>query len=153
HGNGHFGNVAHLGRQVAAHEVDVFRQVFPDAADVLDLGLAAQFAVGAHFAGHAGHFRGEAIEPVHHGVDGVLELENLAAHVHRNLAGVLAAGHGTGHLGDVAHLRGQVAAHPVDVIGQVFPGAGDAGDLGLAAELAVGAHFAGHARHFGGEAV
>ena len=36
-------------------------------------------------------------------------------------------------------------------VGQVLPGAGDALHVGLAAELAFGAHLAGHARHFGGE--
>ena len=52
------------------------------------------------------------------------------------------------HLGDVAHLGGQVAGHRVHVVGQVLPGAGDARHLGLAAELAFGADLARHARHF-----
>ena len=54
-------------------------------------------------------------------------------------------------VGDVAHLAGQVAGHRVDAVGQVLPGAGDALDLGLAAELAFGADLAGHARHLRGE--
>ena len=37
------------------------------------------------------------------------------------------------------------------LVGQVLPGAGDALHVGLAAELAFGADFAGHAGHFGGE--
>ena len=49
--------------------------------------------------------------------------------------------------------RGQVRRHEVDVVGQVLPGAGDARHLRLAAELAFGADFARHARHFGGEGV
>ena len=60
---------------------------------------------------------------------------------------------GGGHLGDVAHLAGQVAGHGVHAVGQVLPGAGDARHRGLAAELAVGADFARHARHLGGESV
>ena len=48
--------------------------------------------------------------------------------------------------------RGQVARHEVDVVGEVLPGAGDAGHLRLAAELAFGADLARHARHFRGEA-
>ena len=35
--------------------------------------------------------------------------------------------------------------HGVDVVGEILPGAGDAGDFGLAAELAFGADFARHA--------
>src|SRR5262249_60104145 len=60
-------------------------------------------------------------------------------------------GHRSGHLGDVAHLAGEVAGHGVDVVGQVLPGAGDAFHLGLPAELALGADLAGHAGHFRGE--
>src|SRR5207253_1477519 len=41
----------------------------------------------------------------------------------------------------------------VDAVGQVFPGTGDAGHLGLAAELPIGAHLAGDAGHFGCERV
>src|ERR1700679_676662 len=48
-------------------------------------------------------------------------------------------------------LRGEVAAHRVDGVGEILPGAGDAGDDRLAAELAVGADLARHARHFGSE--
>ena len=64
----------------------------------------------------------------------------------------VAAGHGGGHLGDVADLAGQVAGHQVHVVGQVLPGAGDAFDLRLAAELAFRADFAGDAGHLRGEA-
>ena len=55
------------------------------------------------------------------------------------------------HVGDVAHLAGQVAGHRVHVVGQVLPRAGDALHLGLAAELAFGADLARDARHFRGE--
>ena len=37
-------------------------------------GLAAQLALGADLAGHAGHLGGEGAQLVHHGVDGVLQL-------------------------------------------------------------------------------
>ena len=38
--------------------------------------------------------------------------------------------------------------HGVDGIGEILPGTGDAAHIGLAAELAFGADFAGHARDF-----
>ena len=116
-------------------------------------GLAAELAFGAHLAGHAGHFGGERVELVHHRVDGVLELEDLALHVDGDLLGQVAVGHRGGHLGDVADLGGQVAGHEVHVVGQVLPGAGDALHVGLAAQLAFGAHLAGHAGHLRGERV
>src|SRR4029078_1205436 len=105
------------------------------------------------FAGDAGHLRGEAVELVHHGVDGVLQLEDFALHVHRDLARQVAARHRGGHFGDVADLGGEVGGQQVDVVGQVLPHAGDARHLRLAAELAFGADFACHAGHFAGEAV
>jgi hypothetical protein len=36
-----------------------------------------------------------------------LELQNLAAHVHRDFARQIAAGDGDGHFGDVTHLGGE----------------------------------------------
>ena len=85
HRGGHLGDVAHLAGQVGGHEVDVVGQVLPGAGHALHLGLAAQLAFGAHLAGHAGHFRGEGVELVHHGVDGVLQFQNLALHVDGDL--------------------------------------------------------------------
>ena len=151
HGRGHFGDVAHLRGEVAGHGVDGVGQILPGSGHARHHGLAAQFAVRAHFAGHARHFRSEGAQLVHHRVDGFFQLQNFAAHIDRDLAREIAAGHGGRHLGDVAHLAGQVAGHGVDRVGQILPRTGHAGHLRLAAQLAVGAHFAGHARHFGGE--
>ena len=81
-----------------------------------------------------------------------LSSEDLPLDVDGDLLGQVAVGDRRGDLGDVAHLAGQVAGHRVDVVGQVLPGAGDALDLGLAAELALGADLAGDAGHLGGEA-
>jgi len=80
-----------------------------------------------------------------------LQLQELALHVHRDLLGQVAVGDGGGHLGDVPHLAGQVAGHAVDGVGHVLPRPGHALHLGLAAELALGAHLAGHPGHFRGE--
>ena len=125
-GGGHLGDVAHLAGQVAGHEVHGVGEVLPRAGHALHVGLAAELAFGAHFAGHAGHFRGERAELIHHRVDGVLQLEDFALHVHRDLLRQVAVGDGRGHVGDVAHLAGQVAGHRVHGVGQVLPRAGDA---------------------------
>ena len=152
-GGGDFGDVAHLAGQVGGHRVDVVGQVLPDAADARHLGLAAELAFGAHFARHARDFGGETVELIDHRVDGVLELQDLALDVDRDLARQVAAGDRGGDLGDVAHLAGEIAGHRVDVVGQVLPGAADARHLRLAAELAVGADLARDAGDFGGEGV
>src|SRR4051812_9739396 len=150
-GGGNVGDVADLRGEVRRHEVDVVGEVLPGTGYARHLGLAAELAFGADLARHARHFRGERVELVHHGVDGVFQLQDFASYVHRDLARQVAARHGGGDVGDVAHLRGEVAAHGVDAVGEILPGAGDAGHDGLAAKLAVGADLARHARHFRGK--
>ncbi len=123
----------------------------PDPAHALDLGLAAELALGADLARDTGHLVGEGIELVDHRVHGVLELEDLALDVNGDLLGQVAVGDRRRDLGDVAHLAGQVAGHQVHVLGEVLPDATHALHLCLAAQLALGAHLAGDARHLGGK--
>ena len=79
--------------------------------------------------------------------------EDLAADFDGDLLRQVAVGDRGGDARHVAELHGEVAGQLVDVVGQVLPGAGDAADLRLAAELAFGADLARHARHFRGERV
>ncbi len=151
HGGGHFGDVADLRREIRGHGIDVIRQIFPRAGDAGNDGLAAEFAFGADFARHAGDFGGEGVQLVHHRIDRVLQLQNFALHVHRDFPGQVAARNGGGHVRDVADLAGEVGRHGIDIVGQIFPRAGDAGHEGLSAQFSFGADFARHARHFGGE--
>src|SRR6185312_13820954 len=151
HRGRHFGDVADLSSQIVRHEVDVVGQILLRSGDAFDARLAAELAFGADLAGHAGNLAGERVELIHHGVDGVLQFEDFALHLDGDLLRQVAAGDGGGHFGDIADLARQVGRHRVDVVGEVLPGAGDALHLGLAAKLALGAHFAGHAGHFGSE--
>src|SRR4029077_5816514 len=145
HRGGDLGDVAHLAGEVAGHHVDAVGEVLPDAADAAHLRLSAQLALAADLAGDAGDLAGETVELIDHGVDGVLQLEDLAAHVDGDLLAEVAVGHRGGDLGDVAHLGGEVARHRVDVVGQLLPDTADAADPSLAAQLALGADLAGDA--------
>src|SRR5207245_2895383 len=145
-GGGDLGDVADLGRQVAGHRVGAVVAVLPGAGHVADVGLALEVALPVDLAGDACDFGGERAELVDHRVDGVLELEHLAANVDGDLSRKIAVGDGGGDLGDVADLGRQVAGHGVDGVGEVFPGAGHVADIGLAAELALGADLASAAR-------
>src|SRR5579862_859905 len=146
-GNGrcNFGNVANLSRQVTGHGIDGVGQIFPGAGDTDDDGLATEFSVGADLASDARNFRREGSQLVDHRVDGFFELEDFAANIDGDFAGQVAAGDSGGDFGDVADLAGEVAGHGVDRIGEIFPGAGDAGYDCLAAKFAVGADLAGDA--------
>src|SRR5262249_49779599 len=70
------GDVADLPGQVRRHRIDTVGQVLPGAGDAAHHGLAAELAFGADLARHAGHLAGKRVELVHHGVDGVLELQD-----------------------------------------------------------------------------
>ena len=83
----------------------------------------------------------------------VFQREDFALHLDGDLRGQIAVRDGRGHVGDVADLAGEVGGHEVDVVGEILPRAGHAGHLRLAAELALGADLARHARDFRGEAV
>ena len=152
-GGGHVGDVAHLAGEVRGHRVDVVGEILPGAGDAGHRRLAAELAFGADFARDAADFRREGVQLIDHRVDGVLELENLALHVDRDLARQVAARDGRRDVGDVAHLAGQVGRHRVDRVGQVLPRAGDTRHHGLAAELAFRADFAGDAGDLRGKAV
>jgi len=134
--------------QVGRHRVDAVGQVLPGTANRGDLGLAAELAFRAHLAGDAGNLTSEGVELIDHRIDGVLELQDLALGVGRDLLAEVAVGDRRGHVGDVAHLRGQVGRDRVDGVGQVLPGTAHAQDHGLTAELAFGADLTRHPRDF-----
>src|SRR5256885_1138681 len=72
--------------------VDVVGEVFPGPGGAGHVGLAAEAALGTDLAGHARDFRGETVELVHHDVDGLLQLEDLAANVDGDFLGEIAFG-------------------------------------------------------------
>ena len=140
--------------RLLAMELTLVGQILPGAGHAAHIGLAAQLAFGAHFARHARHFAGERVELIHHGVDGVLQLQNFAARVHRDLASTDRPS--PPPWSPRAMLRTwdvRLPAMELTLIGQILPDAADALHVRLAAQLAFRAHFARHARHFAGERV
>src|SRR5262249_12279409 len=114
HGGGDLGDVADLVGEGRGHRVDGVGVGLPRACHSRHLRLAVQSLAARRPAGLAGDLGGEGAEPVHHRVDGVLELEDLALDVDGDLAGEVAGGDGLGHVRDVAHLGGEVPRHRVD---------------------------------------
>ena len=84
-----------------------------------------------------------------HLVDVVLEELDLALRLDLDGSRQVAAGHGGRHLADRPDLGREVRRELVDVVGEVLPRPADAADVGLAAELALGADLAGDAGHLG----
>jgi len=148
---GHLGDVADLIGEVSGEDVDVVRQVLPDAGDPGHLGLRAELSFRADLLGDAGHLRCERSKLVHHRVDGVLEREHLAADVDGDLLRKISVCDGGRDFCDVSNLIGKVAGEDVDVVRQVLPGARHALHVGLAAQLPVGADFLRDAGHLARE--
>src|SRR5206468_1544639 len=116
-----FGDVTHLAGEVAGHRVHRLGEVAPHTGDTLHIGLPAQLSFRTYFAGHAGHFGGERFQLIHHRVDRVLQLENLALCVDRDLGGEVALRDARRYLGDVTYLEGEVAGHAVHRVREIFP--------------------------------
>ena len=150
-GSRHFSDVANLRGEIARHRVDGICQVFPRAGDSADLRLSAEFSLGADFSCNASDFRGKGVELVDHRIDRVLQLEDFAANVDRDFFRQVSHRHRRRDVGNVAHLRREIAGHGVHRIGQVFPRAGDAGHFRLSAQTSFRSDFASHARDLGGE--
>src|SRR5690606_21059497 len=153
HGRRDLRDRADLSREVRGEQVYVRRQVLPRAGRSRPVRLAAELALGADLARDARDLGGEAVQLIDHRVDRVLELEQLALDIDGDLAREVAARDRGCDLGDAAYLVGEVRGHHVHVVREVLPRARDAGDLSLAAELALGADLARDARDLGGEAV
>src|SRR5207302_9738568 len=62
----------------------------------------------------------DALPIFDHRVQRFLQLKDFATDVDGDLARKIAIGDGCRHLGDVAHLPGQIAGHRVHTVGQVF---------------------------------
>ena len=86
-----FRDVADLTGQIAGHEIHAVREILPSAGDAAHIGLPAKFSFRADLARHARHFRRERAELIDHRVDRVLQLENFALHIDRDLLGEIAA--------------------------------------------------------------
>ena len=142
---------AHLQRQAVRHRVHVVGERSPRSGGAGHFCLATELSFGAYFLGDARYFVREDTERVDHRVDGVLELENLAAHFDGDLLREVSLGDGGRDEGDVSDLARQVSGERIHVVGQILPRACDSGHVRLAAEFSFRAYVARDARHFGRE--
>src|SRR5262249_29759862 len=86
-----------------------------------------------------------------HFVNVVFEDGQLTAGIDANRSGEVALRHRRGHFGDGADLGGEVRGELIDVVGQVFPGAGGARHAGLAAQFALDPYLTRHGSDLRGE--
>ena len=79
------GNCSHLKRETVCHRVHVVGERSPRSRCARHFCLATQLPFCAYFLCHACHFVCEHSQRVHHRVDRVLELEDLASHFDSDL--------------------------------------------------------------------
>src|SRR6185369_7132136 len=144
-------DVSHLTSQVTGHEVHAVRQILPGSGHTRHVGLTAKLPFGTHLTGHASYFGGKRAELIHHCVNGVLELQDFTLHVDGDLLRQVTIRYGRGHVGDVAHLAGQITRHGVHRVREILPRTRDAFHPRLATELTLSTHLTGDAGHFGCE--
>jgi hypothetical protein len=102
-----------------------------------------QLALALQHAGELGEIRlqpvllaialGRFAQVGNHRIDVVLEFGHFAAGLHLDGASQIALGHGSGDLGDRAHLCGQVGGEQVNIPGEILPCPRGTGDVSLAA--------------------
>ena len=141
-------DVAHLVRQIACHEVHAVGQIFPGSRDTVHFRLSAQFSFGTHFARHTRHFRSERIQLVHHRVDGVLQFENFAFDVDRDLSSTSRRSRPQLSLPRCFAPGRQVAGHEVHAVRQILPGTSHALHICLSAQFPFRTHFPRHTGYF-----
>ncbi len=146
------GHRAHLGGQVTCKLVDVVGQVAPGSGRRGHAGLTAQFAFDSDLAGHRADLVGEDTQSLGHAVDRVGQCRDLALRFDPDqLLRQVAVGDRGHDFDDAADLGREVRRHEIDVVGEVLPRAGDAGDARLSAEFSFDADLAGHRADLLGE--
>ena len=124
------GNVAHLRREIAGHQVDVLGQIFPGAGDAFDSGLAAQFAFRAHLTSDTRDFRSKGRQLIDHGVYDFrrpqkFSLELSAFDIDRHCFGKIALCHCADNAGHFARRMNEIADEPIDRTDRVGPRIGN----------------------------
>src|SRR5262249_20085209 len=153
HRGRHFGDCAHLVREVCRELIDVVGEISPRAVRAGHVCLSSELAFDADLARDRSHLVGEGGQRVGHSVDRACKLCDLALGFNGQLSIQVSICHCGHHPCDAAHLPGKVAGHEVDVVGQVFPGSGDALHVCLTAQLTLRADFARHACDLGREGI
>src|SRR5205823_12655062 len=117
-------------------------QLLPRARDAFLLRLSATLPrrPGLALFPYTTLFRSR--ELVHHRVDRVLELEDLAFHVHRDLAREVSPRHGRRHVGDVPHLSREDDSPRLHSLAYVVRRPRHANHIRLAAEPPLGTDLA-----------
>ena len=147
----YFRDGSHLDREAVRHRVHVVGQCAPRTCCVRHFCLTAKFSFGTYFLRNACYFVCEDSQRVHHGVDRILELEDLTAHLDGDLLRQVSVRDSGRDERDVSNLTREVSGQRVHVVREVLPRSGDSRHFGLSAEVSFRSYLSSNACYFGCE--
>jgi hypothetical protein len=95
--------------------INVVSQLLPSALNADDLGLTTENTFCADFLGHTRNLRGEYRELVHHGVDGELQVKNLALDVDGDFTSQISPCYGFRNIRNLSNLIREVCGHVLHI--------------------------------------
>ena len=101
-------NSSHLQREIGGHRVHRIREILPSAIDTQHIRTTTELTLRTDLSGHTRDFSGEGAQTFHHVIDGVLQIEEFAAHFHVDGFAEIATCDSCINCGDGAHLRRKV---------------------------------------------
>src|SRR5689334_6096736 len=97
--------------RLLAIELTLSVKSFQVPATPITLACPTQPAIGADFPRDTRYLASKRVRLIDHRVDGLLQLQNLAAHVHGDLLREVSPRDGRCDLGNVANLSRQIPSH------------------------------------------
>ena len=122
-----------LSHEIVTMMAYISRQLKPYTFYVWDIGLTAQFSLGANFQRDPRNLCSKCTEPDNHAVDGVLQIQDFATGVHIDLLGQVSQCDSFGDRGNASDLAGQIGGKFIDCSCQFAPSSFDVEDQSLTA--------------------
>ena len=141
----------HLCGQVQGHHVDVLGEIFPLALNIFNLGLATECAVRSDFSCNLRHFERECRKTIHHGVDGVFQIQNLALCFDADSFAQITPRDCSRNRCYFPDLCCEIHGHAVDILRKVLPSPFHVVHSSLTAQASLGSDLLGDLCNFPGE--
>src|SRR5207247_2606394 len=129
-------------------EIHVVGEILPRSGDLRHLRLSTESSLRTYLTRDTRHFLGESAQLIHHGVHGVLELEDLALHIYDDLAVDMTFRDGAGNVSNAPSLHYTLPLYGIHVVGEILPRSCHARHLRLATKFSLRADLARDTSYF-----
>ena len=97
--------------KVASHRVDAIGKIFPSPGDPFDHCLTTELSFRPDLASNACNFTRKCVELIDHDIDGILQLQNFAAHIDCYLTRQVSVSDRRSNFRNITDLRCKIARH------------------------------------------